>query len=384
MTLRTLSRGLIAALLLITLLSLIPAPTARSSGEAQNTLPLDTITLPEGFDISVYARAAGARSMTLGEEGTLFVGTRDIGRVYAIRDLDGDNVAEDVRLVAANLRSPNGVAFYEGDLYVAEISRVLRYDDIENNLEFPPEPVVVNDSFPADAHHGWKYIAFGPDDMLYVPVGVPCNICNFDQSRYGLISRMNPDGTGLEIVAEGVRNTVGFDWHPETGNLWFTDNGRDWLGDDMPPDELNRLTEPGQHFGFPYCHSRFPDPDFGLAEGCPSRFVRPVQDLGPHVAALGMKFYTGEMFPEEYHQQVFIAEHGSWNRTVPIGYRVTLVRLDENQQATSYEVFAEGWLNEQTGNSWGRPVDVLLLPDGSMLVSDDAAGAIYRIVYTGE
>ena len=257
----------------------------------------------------------------------------------------------------------------------------IRYDNIEATLENPPAPVVVNDKFPSDHAHGWKYIKFGPDGKLYVPVGMPCNVCNKEgeDERYGTIMRMEPDGSQLEIFAKGVRNTVGFAWHPETGELWFTDNGRDWLGDDIPPDELNRAPRKGMHFGFPFCHGGdIPDPEFGRLRNC-SEFTPPEIKLGPHVAALGMTFYTGTMFPEEYRNQIFIAEHGSWNRKIPIGYRVSLVRL-ENGKAVSYEPFADGWL--QGLAAWGRPVDVLVMPDGALLVSDDKNNAIYRISYS--
>ncbi len=352
-------------------------PTATAT-----TLPLDTITLPPGFSISVYAEnVTGARSMTLSPEGTLYVGSRAPGAVYAIPDRNGDGRGDEVIVVASGLNSPNGVAFRNGSLYVAEISRILRYDDIEARLDDPPEPVVVSDAFPDDPLHGWKFIAFGPDGKLYVPVGAPCNVCEPDDERFATIMRMNPDGSDLEIFARGIRNTVGFDWDPETGVLWFTDNGRDWLGEDTPPDELNRAPVAGLDFGFPYCHAgSIPDPEFGEGHPC-SEFTPPVQDLGPHVAALGMRFYTGDMFPEEYTNQIFIAEHGSWNRAVPIGYRVTLVRLDENRTPVGYEVFADGWL--QGREAWGRPVDVQVMPDGALLVSDDTANAVYRIGYTG-
>jgi glucose/arabinose dehydrogenase len=273
---------------------------------------------------------------------------------------------------------PNGVAMRDGSLYVAEVQRVIRFDNIEENLKSPPKPLVVNDSFPTEEAHGWKYIAFGPDGWLYVPVGAPCNVCESDDERFSSIMRMRPDGSGLEVFSRGVRNTVGFDWHPETKELWFTNNGRDWMGDDLPPDTLHHAPAPGLHFGFPYCHAgRISDPEFGRKRRC-EEFAKPALDLGPHVAALGMKFYTGRMFPKAYENQVFIAEHGSWNRSTPIGYRVMLVRLQENR-AVSYEVFAQGWLQGRT--AWGRPVDVLVMPDGALLVSDDRAGAIYRIVY---
>ena len=341
-------------------------------------LPLNKIRLPDGFKISIYASdVPGARSMALGPNGTLFVGTR-VGKVYAIVDRNRNNRADEVITVARGLRMPNGVAFRGGALYVGEVSRVLRYDNIEARLSNPPTPVVVNDTFPGDRHHGWKFIRFGPDGQLYVPVGAPCNVCERSDGRYALIMRMNPDGTGLEVFARGVRNTVGFDWHPETKTLWFTDNGRDWLGDDVPPDELNHAPRKGLHFGFPYCHGGdISDPEFGEKHAC-EEFVPPAMKLGPHVAAIGMRFYTGMMFPDRYRNQIFIAEHGSWNRSTPIGYRVTLVRLEENR-AVTYEVFAEGWL--QGNAAWGRPTDVLVMPDGALLVSDDRAGVIYRIVY---
>lgn len=344
-------------------------------------LPLNTIRLPAGFEIDVYAgNVPNARSMTLSPGGTLFVGTRTEGNVYAILDRDKDNKADEVVTIARGLNMPNGVAFRDGALYVAEVNRILRYDNIEANLNNPPKPVVVNDGFPSDKSHGWKFIRFGPDGMLYVPVGAPCNVCKRGDERYGTIMRMQPDGTELEVFVHGVRNTVGFDWHPETKELWFTDNGRDWMGDDMPPDELNHAPEPGMHFGFPFCHGGdIPDPEFGQQRKCED-LTPPAMKLGPHVAALGMRFYTGSTFPDEYQNQIFIAEHGSWNRSTPIGYRVALVRL-ENNTATSYEVFAEGWL--QGGSAWGRPVDVLVMPDGALLVSDDTAGVIYRIHFEG-
>ena len=339
---------------------------------------LERIELPPGFHIRVFAEGVtGARSLSLGAEGTLFVSTRTVGTVYAARDEDGDLRAERVITLASGLNSPNGVAFRDGDLYVAEISRVLRYPGIEADLENPPSPEIVNDDLPKDRHHGWKFIRFGPDNLLYVPVGAPCNICDAGDP-YATIGRLDASGA-FAVVARGVRNTVGFDWHPETGELWFTDNGRDWLGDDSPPDELNRLSAEGQHFGYPYCHgSDIADPEFGDQRSC-GEFVPPARNLGPHVAALGMRFYTGAMFPEEYRNQIFIAEHGSWNRSSKIGYRLTLVRLEGNE-AVSYETFARGWL--QGESSWGRPVDVLVMPDGSLLLSDDQAGLVYRISYS--
>jgi len=259
---------------------------------------------------------------------------------------------------------------------VAEVSRILRFDDIESRIDDPPDPEVFHDGFPTDRHHGWKFIAFGPDGRLYVPVGAPGNNILRDDPVYSSITRVSPDGSSREIFAHGVRNTVGFDFHPETGELWFTDNGRDWMGDDEPPDELNRAPEKGLHFGFPFRHGNgIEDPDYGDEAGGRA-FTKPEILLGAHVAALGMRFYDAAAFPEEYRGAIFIAEHGSWNRTEFAGYRVTVVRI-ENGRAKSYEPFATGWL--VGGRAWGRPVDVLVHADGSLLVSDDRAGAIYRI-----
>ncbi len=343
-------------------------------------LPVDLIKLPPGFRIEVFAnRVPNARSMALSPNGTLFVGSRTAGNLYALRDEDRDNRADKGYVLAQGMNMPNGVAFKDGALYVAEVNRVLRFDDVEKDLDHLPKPVVVNDSFSDDTWHGWKFIRFGPDGKLYVPVGAPCNVCERpDDPRYASITRMNPDGSGLEVFAQGIRNSVGFDWDPRTGELWFTDNGRDMLGDDLPPDELNHAPQAGMHFGFPYCHGKdIPDPDFGRKHRC-VEFNPVAQELGAHVAALGMRFYTGEMFPVEYKNQIFIAQHGSWNRSRKVGYRIMLVRLEDNKPV-SYEVFAEGW--KQGENAWGRPVDIQQMPDGSLLVSDDHAGAIYRISY---
>jgi glucose/arabinose dehydrogenase len=340
---------------------------------------LNLIKLPPGFEISIYAGdVPNARSMTLGSNGTLFVGTMREGKVYAIVDKNNDKRAEEIITIAQGLDMPNGVAFHDGALYVAEVSRIIKYENIENQLKQPPKPVVVYDKFPSDHAHGWKFIRFGPDGKLYVPVGMPCNICAKENPIYGTITRMNPDGSDFEIFANGIRNTVGFDWQPSTNVLWFTDNGRDMLGDDLPPDELNRAAQEGMNFGFPYCYGKgTPDPEFKGKRNC-SQFTPSAFDFEAHVAALGMRFYTGSMFPSEYKNQVFIAEHGSWNRTVPIGYRVVLVRVEANR-AVKQEVFAEGWL--QQGKPWGRPVDVQVMPDGALLVSDDYSGTIYRISY---
>ena len=340
----------------------------------------ELVTLPPAFAIEVFSQdVPAARSMTLSPNGTLFVGTRDKGFVYAIPGATGSSRAAKPRQIGSGLTSPNGVAFRDGSLYVAEISRILRFDDIEARLDRPPRPVVVTDRFPSDRHHGWKFIAFGPDGWLYVPVGAPCNVCLPPGPLHETITRMKPDGSAIEVFARGVRNSVGFDWQPGTNELWFTDNGRDWLGDDRPPDELNHAPKPGLHFGFPHCHGRaIPDPEFGRGKSC-ADFTPPTAELGPHVAALGMRFYTGTMFPPEYRGRIFIAEHGSWNRSTPIGYRVTTVRV-EGGRAVGYEPFATGWL-ASNGRVGGRPVDVLVMPDGALLVSDDYGGIIYRITY---
>jgi glucose/arabinose dehydrogenase len=342
---------------------------------------LDKITLPTGFKISVFAEVPNARSMCWGAKGTLFVGNRDEDKVYAVKDTDNDGIADQRYIISEKLNKPNGVAFRNGSLYVAEINRILRFDDIENKLGNPPAYVVVYDKFPDKEHHGWKFIAFGPDDKLYVPVGAPCNVCDEKDSIYASITRMNPDGTGLEIFAKGIRNSVGFAWHPDTKELWFTDNGRDDMGDDMPNCELNHAPHKGMHFGFPYCHQGdVLDPEFGKGKNC-ADYTPPVQKLGPHVAPLGMRFYTGNMFPDEYKKQIFIAQHGSWNRSQFIGYRVMVVKLDAAGKVVDYIPFATGWLGENN-KVIGRPVDVEIAADGALLVSDDSRGAIYRISYS--
>lgn len=360
-------------------------PTVAPTGENpdfERYPDLRKIHLPPGFEIRVYAELPNARSLELAPDGTLFVGNRRGDKVSALRDRDGDRVADEQITVASGMNMPNGVAVRGEDLWVAEVDKVWRFPGILGTLPEIPARQLVSDAFPSDRHHGWKYIAFGPDGKLYVPVGAPCNICETDYEEYSNIMRMNPDGSGLEMYVKGVRNSVGFDWHPQTGELWFTDNGRDALGDNRPPDELNRVTQAGQHFGYPYCHGGFvEDPEFGDETDC-ADFRAPERPLGPHVASLGMEFYRGSMFPEAYRGQIFIAERGSWNRSSKIGYRVMLVRLDEASNVVSYEVFARGWLQGQS--AWGRPVDVEVMDDGSLLVSDDTGGMIYRIIYKGE
>lgn len=344
-------------------------------------LPLEHLKLPPGFAIEVWARVDNPRQMALGKHdrggGTLFVGSMQAGKVHAIQ-YGADFKAQATTLLADGLQRPVGVAYKNGRLYVSAISRILRFDAIDQRLDNPPGAVTVSDRLPTETHHGWKFIAFGPDGKLYVPVGAPCNICDPDTTRYANIMRMNEDGSGLEVFAKGVRNTVGFDWHPKTKELWFTENGRDLLGDDLPPDELNHAPRANMHFGYPYCHGGdLPDPQFGARRMC-AEFTAPAQKLAPHAASLGMRFYTGTMFPPEYRNQIFIAEHGSWNRSKKIGYRIALVRLKDDK-AVAYEPFASGWL--QGESAWGRPADVQALPDGSLLVADDQADAIYRITY---
>ena len=334
--------------------------------------------LPPDFVMDVFADVPGARSLALGDGGTVFVAGGSTGAVYAVIREDDDQ--RRVVKVASGLNWPNGIAFHDGDLYVAEISRVTKYRDIEASLADVPVAEVLDIELPSKSHHGRRFIDFGPDGKLYISIGAPCNVC--EDAGFGEIIRMNPDGSGRETFAEGIRNSVGFSWHPLTSELWFTDNGRDELGDDRPPDELNRARKTGLHFGFPYCHGGdIPDPDYGRDHDCDD-YTAPAKKLGPHVAALGIAFYTGGMFPAGYREQLFIAEHGSWNRTEKNGHRVTLVRFD-NGRPVSYETFADGWLREEDGSVTGRPVDLLVLDDGSMLVSDDHAGKVYRISYVG-
>jgi glucose/arabinose dehydrogenase len=358
-------------------------------GGARPEVRLETVRLPPGFEIRMYTDAVpAARSLALGDSGTVFVGTfglltgqANVGAVYAVRDTNGDGVADRVVTIAEGLNQPNGVAFHQGALYVAEMHRIVRYDDIERRLDNPPAPAVVRDGFMESGNHQWRYIAFGPDGKLYMAVGAPCNVCT-TEDPYGTIVRMNPDGGDFEIYARGVRNSVGLTFHPDNGQLWFTDNGRDMMGDNIPSDELNHATAAGQHFGFPACHQgEIPDPELGRPGAC-DEYRPPAVKLGPHVAALGLRFYTGEMFPAEYRNELFIAQHGSWNRSNPLGYRIGLVHVHEGAFASGQRIFAEGWL--QGRQAWGRPVDLLQLPDGSLLVSDDLQGNIYRITYRAQ
>ncbi|QQC63911.1 PQQ-dependent sugar dehydrogenase [Paraburkholderia ginsengisoli] len=341
--------------------------------------PVERIKLPPGFHIEVLSDAVpSARAMALSPKGILYIGSLD-GHVYALELQNGRVTGRHV--IASSLESPAGVAWHDGALYVSAVSKILRFDAIDAHLNDPPKAAVVIDTLPDETHHGWKFIAFGPDGKLYVPQGAPCNVCQKDRDRFAMIGRMNPDGSHYEVMARGVRNSVGFAWHPVTHEMWFTDNGRDLLGDDVPNDKLNRAPRAGMDFGFPYCHGGdTPDPEFGKDHPC-SAFTPPVAKLGAHVAALGMRFYDGSMFPPAYRNNVFIAEHGSWNRSKKIGYRVVRVIAASDGSNARQEVFAEGWL--QPGEAvWGRPADVLPLPDGSLLISDDYAGAIYRVTYS--
>lgn len=354
------------------------------SEEGKEPVYLDRINLPEGYQIELFADGVeNARSLALSPDGTLFVGTRSKGNVYALVDTNGDQKADIQYILDTALNMPNGVAYKDGDLYVAEVNRILKYADIESKLDNPGEPEVIYDEYPTEKHHGWKYIAFGPDDKLYVPVGAPCNICESEDEIFNTITRINADGTGMEIVQKGVRNTVGFTWHPETGDLWFTDNGRDYFGEDKPGCELNHATADGMHFGYPYCHQGdLLDDEFGEGKSC-SDYTSPAQTLGAHVAPLGCEFVFGNRFTGQMGGTMLIAEHGSWNRKTKSGYKITAVELDANGNAVSYKPFATGWLNDDTQEVWGRPVDLEFMPDGSVLVSDDAADAIYRISYKG-
>lgn len=345
---------------------------------------LEKIKLPANFFIEVWAaNVPNARSMTISETGIVFVGNRQEDKVYALVDENKDGKADTKYSIASGLSMPNGVAYRDGDLYVAEVNRIIRFKDIQNTLNNPSYEVVY-DQYPTEKHHGWKFISFGPDGMLYVPVGAPCNICEPEKEIFASITRIDVKSPNPqpEIYAHGVRNTVGFDWHPTTKEMWFTDNGRDMLGDNIPDCELNKITTKGQHFGYPYWHAGdVKDPDFGSESKVQSDYIEPAAKLGAHVAPLGMRFYAGEMFPSSFKNHILIARHGSWNRTQKSGYDINMASLDTAGNVSEVSVFATGWMDTKTQEVWGRPVDVQELPDGSLLISDDMANCIYRVSY---
>ena len=343
---------------------------------AADKLPVAQLKVPRGFHIEVFASGiADARSLRVGDKGTVFVGNRVHDKVWAIYDKDGRRTQKPI---ATGLYRPNGLAFSDGTLYIAELSKISKIERVEDNLDEPAAPTPIYEDLPKDEANGWKFIGIGPDNKLYVPVGMPCNDCIPDDA-HGVIRRMNLDGSGVEVVARGVRNTVGFDWNPATRELYFTDNGRDWLSEDLPHDELNRVTKSGQHFGAPYCYQgSIPDPEFGWGRSC-SEFVPPVALMGPHAAPLGMRFYNGTMFPAEYRGAIFVARHGSWNRTEKLGGDIVVVKLNRDGSVKSVDPFITGFIVD---NKYiGRPVDVQPMKDGSLLVSDDYAGAVYRVTY---
>jgi glucose/arabinose dehydrogenase len=339
-------------------------------------LPTAKLKLPPGFNVEVYASGIGnARSIRLGDKGTLFVGTRFGNKVTAVVKKDGKT---ELKTIASGLYRPNGLAYHNGTLYIAELSQISKIDNVEANLDNPPKPTVIYTDLPKDEAHGWKFIAVGPDNKLYIPVGQPGNNVLHDKD-HGQIRRINLDGTGREDVALGVRNSVGFDWNPVNKQLYFSDNGRDWMSEDVPQDELNRLTKVGQDFGAPYCYQgNIPDPEFGWGHSCKD-YVAPVMLTGPHSAGLGLRFYTGNMFPKKYKNAIFLARHGSWNKSNKFGGDVIAIFLNKDGTVKSSEPFITGFLDNNTYS--GRPVDVEFMPDGSMLLSDDWNGAIYRITY---
>jgi len=341
-------------------------------------IPVDAIKLPEGFKAELWAHGLpGGRAMARGAKGKIYVGTRQIGRVYEVTDQGGKRT---VRIVADKLLQPAGVAFADGSLYVAAIDKVLRYDGIEDKPDVAPVDMTREFNLPPQQHHNWKYIAFGPDKKLYVPFGAPCNICE-PPAEYAQIRRYNRDGSGMEVIARGIRNTIGFDWHPQTGELWFTDNGRDWMGEEGPEDELNRVSKVGLDFGFPYCHADgIPDSQFKKEAPCKG-VTMPVALLGPHAAALGMIFYTGNMFPAPYRGTIFVARKGSWNRNKLFGFDVANVKVGGDGKDARVTPFMTGFMNPQENKFWGRPAYVLQMPDGALLVSDEQSGAIFRVTY---
>lgn len=355
-----------------------PILTVVLAGTAQ-ALPLEQLQLPPGYRIEVAAEVPNARQMTLSPAGILYVGTRRDGRVFALEDRDDDQRYETRQTLLSGRQMPNGVAWAKGDLYIAELTQLVRLSDIDQHLSTPPIPETLLGGLPDITHHGWKYLKQGPDGAFYFTLGAPCNACLEPEPHFASILRFDPDTGMAKPWARGVRNSLGFAWHPEDQSLWFTDNGRDHLGDDQPDDELNRAGQGGLHFGFPFMHgNNLPDPVFG--EGAAAlNSEPPVALLGAHVAALGISFYTGSQFPATPDTTLFMAQHGSWNRSRKVGYRVMRISI-EGKEVTSAEPFVTGWL--QGEEAWGRPVDVLVEPDGDLLISDDKAGVIYRVWYS--
>ena len=350
------------------------------TGEEPREGPAPGMTgVAPGFSITVYTdKVPNARQMAETESGILFVGTRRAGRLYAV--IPSPDGSPEVVTFATGLTMPSGLALLGDDLYVAALDRVLRYREIETNFRQSPKPEIVTDALPDKYHHGWKYLSVGPDGYLYVPVGAPCNVCDESDERFASILRMDPRTGETTVYAHGVRNSVGMAWHPETNQLWFTDNGRDMMGDDIPPEEVNRVTEPGAHYGFPYIHgTAIRDPEFGKDHD-PRDYVPPEVEIQAHAAAIGMDFYTGDEFGPDYKNAMFIAEHGSWNRSSKVGYRVSVVQFVDDKPV--YSPFVDVWLEGQRAT--GRPADVLAAGDGSLLVSDDQGGRIYRVTRTAE
>jgi glucose/arabinose dehydrogenase len=357
----------------IQLAPVTPPPLAA----AADKVPVDKLKVPKGFKVEVYASGIpNARSLRLGDKGTVFVSNRTLDKIYAIVDKGGKR---EVKVIAKDLYRPNGIALHDGTLYIAELSQISKIEKIEDNLDNTPKPTVIYSDLPKDEPHGWKYLTVGPDNKLYFNVGAPCNIC-LPPPTHAQIRRVNLDGSGAEVVARGTRQIVGMDWHPTLKQLYFTENARDWLSEELPNDKLNRLTQPGKdNFGYPYCHQgNIPDPEFGWGHSC-DEFTKPVALLGPHSAPLGIKFYTGNAFPAEYRGQAFIARHGSWNKSKKIGGDIVVAKLNKDGTLKSLDTFLTGFI--QDNNYVGRPVDLLVMKDGSLLISDDYAGAVYRVSY---
>jgi len=357
------------------------APLAGKNTETPaSEIPVDRLKVPKGFKVEIWATGfPGGRAMARGDKGKIWLGTRGIGRVYEVSDA-GDK--RTVRVVVDKLTQPAGVAYANGALYVFAIDKVLRFDGIEDNPGVAPVDMTAAFNLPKEQHHNWKYIAFGPDKKLYVPFGAPCNICE-PPPEYAQIRRYNPDGSGMEVIARGVRNSVGFDFHPKTGELWFTDHGRDWMGDAGPEDELNRISKPGLNFGYPYCHAKgVPDADIRKKDPCKG-VTLPVATMGPHAAVMGIKFYTGDMFPASYKGAAFIARKGSWNRSKKFGFDVVTVKASADGKGAKVTPFLTGFMNPKDDSFWGRPAYILQMPDGALLVSDEQNGAIYRVSYGG-